>query len=98
MKGLFQIQPGDFHLHNKGDIETVITHQLSKIYQDNFVTSEEALFKVDIQEIFDLSFDEMNEYSKIEAATAIQHGIDPKNLDVFFTYNEYFKLKTKSLG
>jgi hypothetical protein len=33
----------------------------------NFVTDEEALLKVDLQEIFDLSFDQMNNYSKIQA-------------------------------
>jgi hypothetical protein len=93
LKLLFRIQPGDFYFHNKSDIESTIAFQLSKIYQDNVVTDEEALLKVDLQEIFDLSFDEMNDYSKVEAAVSIQKGVDPKNLDVFFTQKEFFKLK-----
>ena len=96
LKKLFQIQRGDFYLHNKPDVEKTISLQLSKIYQDNLITKKEAKLKVDIQEIFDLSFDQMNDYSKIEAAVSIRKGIDVKDLDVFFTYDEYFKLKSGS--
>ncbi len=93
LKAWFRIQPGDFYFQDKGDIEKIITYQLSKIYQEDFVTEEEALLKVDLQEIFDLSYDQINDYSKIEAATSIRQGADPKNLDIVFTYNEYSKLK-----
>ncbi len=93
LKILFQIHPGDFYFHNKKEIEATISSQLSRIYQDNYINDEEALLKVDLQEIFDLSFDEMNDYSKVEASISIQKGTDPKHLDVFFTNKEYFKLK-----
>jgi hypothetical protein len=93
LKRLFQIQPGDFQLHNSFQVERVITIQLSKIYEDDFVTPEEALLKVDLQELFDLSFDEMNEYSKKEAIVSMQKGAAAENLDVFCTHSEYFKLK-----
>lgn len=93
LKILFHIQPGDFYFYNKKEIESTIASQLSRIYQDNYITDEEALLKVDLQEIFDLSFDQMNDYSKVEASISIQKGTDPKNLDVFFTNKEYFKLK-----
>ena len=92
LKLLFRIQPGDFYLHNKLDIESTIAFQLSKIYQDGVVTDEEALLKVDLQEIFDLSFDEMNEYAKVEAAVSIHNGANIRNLDIFFTQKEFFKL------
>lgn len=93
LKALFHIQPGDFNYHNKADIEATIASQLSRIYMDNYVSDEEALLKVDLQEIFDLSFDQMNDYAKVEAAISIQKGADPKSLDVFFTHKEFFKLK-----
>jgi len=95
LKLWFGIQPGDFYFHNKQNVENIITYQLTRIYQDNFVTEEEALFKVDLQEIFDLSFDQMNDYSKIEASVSIQQGADPKDLDVFFKQSEYFKIKPR---
>jgi hypothetical protein len=81
-------------LHNKLDVEKVITTQLSKMYKDEFINDEEALLKVDLQEIFDLSFDEMNDYSIKHASDAIYHGKDPKNLDVFLKFQDYFKLKS----
>lgn len=93
LKVLFRIQPGDFYYHNKADIEATIAFQLSRIYQDNYISEEEALLKVDLQEIFDLSYDQMNDYAKVEAAISIQKGADPKSLDVFFTHKEFFKLK-----
>ena len=93
LKVIFRIQPGDFYCHNKADIEATIAFQLSKIYQDNCISDDEALLKVDLQEIFDLSFDQMNDYAKVEAAISIQKGTDPKSLDVFFTHKEFFKLK-----
>lgn len=94
LKKVFKIQPGDFYIHNRLELGNVITYQLSKIYKDNFVTPEEALLKVDIQELFDLTYDQMNEYSKKEAIVSIQQGADVKDLDVFFTHTEYFKLKS----
>lgn len=96
LKRLFQIQPGDFYNHSKWELEKLITSQLSKIYADNFVTPEEALLKINIQELFDLSFDQMNEYAKKQAIISIQKGTDPTDLDVFFTNDEYFKLKSSN--
>lgn len=93
LKKLFQIKPGDFFFHNKGNLENIIAYQLTKIYDDNFVTKEEALLKVDLQELFDLSFDQMNEYVKEEATISLWQGANPIDLDVVFTNDEYFKLK-----
>ena len=93
LKTLFHIQPGDFYYHNKWDVEKTIMDQLSKIYADDFITEEEAELKSAIQEIFDLTYDQMNEYAKIKAAVSIKKGADPKDLDIFFTYEEYFKLR-----
>jgi len=90
LKRLFRIQPGDFYLHNKTDIETTLTCQFSKMYEDNYVTNEEALLKADLQEIFDLGYDEMNGYAKIEAALSVKNGADPKNLDILFTHKDFF--------
>lgn len=93
LKTLFHIQRGDFYYHNKWDVEKTIMDQLSKMYADDFITEEEAELKSALQEIFDLSFDQMNDYAKIKAAASIQKGADPKDLDIFFTYEEYFKLR-----
>ena len=93
LKNLFQIQPGDFYYHNKLDVDKTIMDQLSKIYADDFITEEEAELKSAIQEVFDLTYDQMNDYAKIKAAVSIKKGADPKDLDIVFTYEEYFKLR-----
>jgi len=93
LKTLFHIQPGDFYYHNKLDVEKTIMDQLSKIYADDFITEEEAELKSAIQEVFDLTYDQMNEYAKMKAAVSIIKGADPKDLDIVFTYEEYFKLR-----
>jgi hypothetical protein len=94
-KRIFKIIPGDFMFHTNEQVENVIKYQLSQMYSDNNITSEEALLKIDLQELFDLSFDQMNEYSKSEATTSLKQGADIGDLDVFFTHTEYFDLKRK---
>ncbi|MGN6602903.1 MAG: hypothetical protein ACTHK8_10665 [Ginsengibacter sp.] len=94
LKVLFRIQPGEFLYHNIFDVEETIRYHLAKIYKDDFVTEDEAELKDGLQEIFDLSFDEMNDYAKSKAAQAIRRGTDVKDLDVVFIYDEYFKLRS----
>ncbi len=95
LKRLFQIRPGDFYLHHILEVEQIIYNQFSIMYQDNLVSDEEALLKVDLQEIFDLSFDQMNQYSKKESITSVKQGVDVNDLDVFFSNEEYSKLKVE---
>lgn len=94
-KRIFKISPGDFIFHTREKVENVINYQLERIYNDNYITPEEALIKIDLQELFDLSFDQMNDYSKIEAITSLKEGADVGDLDVFFTHKEYFDLKSE---
>jgi len=94
-KRIFKIIPGDFIFHTNNQVENVIKYQLSRMYSDNYITPEEALLKIDLQELFDLSFDQMNEYSKLEATVSLKQGAEIGDLDVFFTHTEYFDLKNK---
>jgi len=96
VKRIFKIIPGDFIFHTKNQVENVIKYHLSKMYDDNYITPEEASLKIDLQELFDLSFDQMNEYSKLEASVSLKQGADIGDLDVFFTHTEYFDLKNKA--
>lgn len=93
LKVCFRIQPGDFQLHDKKNMENIIDFQLTHIYKDHLVSVIEAILKTKLQEIFDLGFDDMNEYSKRHTLQLIQNGIDSKNLDVFFNNKEYFSLR-----
>jgi hypothetical protein len=96
LKILFQIKPGDFFIHKKNEIENLIKYQLAKIYDDNLVSPDEAILKVEIQQLFDLSFDQMNNYAKSEAVGIIQRGIDPRDLDLTLSHNEYFTINSNN--
>jgi hypothetical protein len=91
-KLLFRINSSDFYLHKKFEIEQIIKYQLAKFYSDNKISPQEAFLKTEIQELFDLSFDQMNEYAKDEAITLFKRGINPLDLDVLLTHNEYSSL------
>lgn len=96
LKRLFKVKPGDFHHYHPMELQKLIGHQFSLIYNNDQVSSDEAMFKVNLQEIFDLSFDQMNEYSKKEAIISMKQGVSTKDLDVLFTHGEYSKLKSDS--
>ncbi len=68
--------------------------QFARIYADNYITSDEILLKADLQQIFDLDFASINKYSQIEAVTSLKLGAEIENLDVQFTHQQYFELKS----
>ncbi|MCX6352696.1 MAG: hypothetical protein NTX03_12690 [Bacteroidetes bacterium] len=96
LKMWFSIKESDFWQYTYSDIENIITYQLKRIYLDDYITEEEALFKVDLQDIFDLSFDQMNDLVKNEAITSLKHGADALDLDCYFTPKEYFRIKSST--
>lgn len=66
-----------FYSHN---VREMVRYQLSRIYSDNRINPDEALLKVDLQEIFDLSFDEMNDLAETFVEEALSKGADLKEL------------------
>ena len=98
LKNLFHIQPGDFYYHNKLDVEKTIMDQLSKIYADDFITEEEAGLKSAIQEVFDLTYDQMNDYAKIKAAVSIKKGADQRIWISYLRMKSILNYDSKSEG
>jgi 5-methylcytosine-specific restriction endonuclease McrA len=92
LKLIFNIKEGDFYdesVYIYEEIEEIIQTQLHLIYiDDNKIDSDEALHKVDLQELFDLSYDQFLEFANIEDKKAIQRGASLKDLDTVF-YNKY---------
>jgi len=92
LKLLLKINDGDFTSapEIKDQVSEIIRIQLSLIYiDDNKIDDQEALHKVDLQEIFGLSYDEFLKFTNYEDSLAIKRGADKKNLDtVFFTKQE----------
>lgn len=83
LKRLFRIKEGDFHKYKYAEIETILDRQLKHMYQNNTIDREEALQKVELQELFDLSYDQFLEISQKAVKAALNRGADPIELDTF---------------
>jgi len=85
LKRLLKIKEGDFykkypHIHD--EVQEIIRTQLSLIYRnDDKIDDKEAVQKVDLQDIFDLSYDEFLEISNLEDIDALDRGAELKELD-----------------
>ena len=58
LKKVFKIVENDFYELRNDEIKYIYKRQFDRIYSDNFVNENEALQKVDLQELFDLSYDQ----------------------------------------
>ena len=81
LKLLFKIREGDFYKLRYRKIEQILDEQFKRIYENNNVDSTEALLKVGLQDLFDLSYDQFQELSKDEVKAALQRGANLDNLD-----------------
>jgi hypothetical protein len=70
---------------NKGlsDIERILNKQFEHMYHNNIIDTEEALQKVELQELFDLSYDQFLQLSQNAVKAAIDRGANPIDLDTF---------------
>src|SRR5215204_2162315 len=83
LKRFFRIKEGDFYLSKYADIELILDRQFELMYQNNVIDNDEALQKVELQEMFDLSYDQFLKLSKKAVDSAIDRGADPMDLDTF---------------
>lgn len=82
LKILFKISEGDFYKLRYEEIKEVIYKQLERIYRDdNKISEEEALHKINLQGLFDLSYDQFLEFNEREIRIALEKGADIKDLD-----------------
>ena len=83
LKLIFKIEEGDFYKYKFTEINKILLKQLFKLYLDNTINKEEALQKVAMQKLFDLSYDQFNEFDLLEAELALKRGADISELDIF---------------
>lgn len=83
LKRFFKINEGDFYSRKFYEIEAILDKQLARMYQDNIIDNEEALQKVELQSLFDLSYDQFLLISQKAVKSAIDRGADPTDLDTF---------------
>lgn len=88
LKILFKIKEGEFYHQRHEEIKAVIYKQLERIYRDNKIDDEEAIHKINLQGLFDLSYDQFLEFNEREIRIALEKGADIKDLDTVIIKNE----------
>ena len=91
LKMALGVREGDFTKNKKvkTEVAQIIKTQLRLMYvDDNKIDNEESLHKVDLREIFGLSYDDFNVFDKFESRLALQRGARLENLDVVVHYSD----------
>jgi len=82
LKKIFQIKEQDFYKYRYSAMREVLRKQLMLIYRDdNRIDREESLYKVGLQELFSISYDQFLEFANEEDFIALYKGADIANLD-----------------
>lgn len=77
----FKIKEGDFIEKRYSEIEDVLQRQFERLYSDNKIDTTESMHNVDLQEIFDLSYDQFDKFKEREVAKALERGAVITELD-----------------
>ena len=84
LKRLLYIEEGDFYKYDrKQEVEGVLAAQLLKVYDDGEISYEEAIHKVDLQGLFNLSYEEFEDVVRDIAQNVYDHGADYFKLDTY---------------
>jgi hypothetical protein len=98
LKRFFRIKEGDFYNYRYTNIENILNRQFELIYADNQINTEEALHKVGLQELFDLSYDQFLELVNREVRAALERGASPDELDTVFIKVYQTKMDSQQEG
>jgi hypothetical protein len=89
LKKYFKIQEGDFYKYRYQEVEDILHRQFERIYLDNNVSKEEAIHHVDLQDLFNLGYDQFEEFKSNEIRRALDHGANIFDLDTARYPNEF---------
>jgi hypothetical protein len=81
LKLYFKIKESDFYKYKLYEIKTILHRQFEKLYFDNNISEEEALHSVNLQDMFDLSYNQFDEMKEEEIKRALENGANILNLD-----------------
>jgi len=90
LKMYFKIKEGDFYNNRYYEIEDILHRQFERLYFDNSINKEETLHNVCLQDLFDLSYDQFDEFKEKEVRKALEQGADITDLDTA-KYPQMFK-------
>ena len=91
LKMFLKIKEGDIARSGREqDIARVLSRQLERMYSDGLVDGGEDLMKVDLQELFDLSYDQFLKYDTDASKNALVNRPVPERDNEHIEKDEYF--------
>jgi len=82
LKRIFRIREGEFLRYRGLDVREILQKEFLRIYSDAFVDRKEELEKVNLQALFDLSYDQFQDIKKDTVISALLDGAHPRDLDI----------------
>ena len=96
LKLLFHIQEGDFLKYRYKEMKEILHQQLMPIYRnDNRIDDYESIFKVGLQELFTLGYDQFLKFANEEDKIALEKGADISDLDTVLSRSKLMKLESE---
>lgn len=81
LKLIFKIEEGDFYKFKYKEVKETIQNQFKRVYLDGKVDETESIHSVYLQEIFDLSYDQIDSFKEDEVKLVLDKGADIIDLD-----------------
>lgn len=82
LKRIFKIKEGDFIKNKNFEMNEILKKEFIRIYSDNFINEKEVLLNLNLQSLFDLSYDEFENLKNDEIIISLILGANPKDLDI----------------
>ncbi|MGS2761396.1 hypothetical protein [Sinomicrobium sp. M5D2P9] len=82
LKRIFRIKEGDFIRLKGFQVKEILKKQFIRMYSDDYIDKKEAIEKVNLQIMFDLSFDEFETLKEDEIISSLRGGANPKDLNI----------------
>jgi hypothetical protein len=81
LKLYFRVKEGDLYSKKYNEIKELLQTEFEKLYADNKITPDEALYSVYLQDLFDLSYAQLDEFKKDEIIKSLIFGAKITDLD-----------------
>ena len=81
LKKYFKIKEGDFYKNRFFEIDDILNRQFERLYSDNQIDRVEEIHHFNLQDIFDLGYDQYDKFKETEVRNALERGADIIDLD-----------------
>jgi hypothetical protein len=86
----------DFYRYRKYCIKEILYKQFKRIYRnDDRIDKDEALYKLDLQDLFGFGYDQFLEFANDEDILALERGANVLNLDTFIAQAKYESIENQ---